>query len=337
MSVLNGRRFSEMNRTRIGVVAVTTLVLMVVVSLNIGTLQRTFADGTYRAEFAHASGLSSGDKVQISGVTVGAVDKIELVGTHVQVSFHLHGAALGDESRAAIKTLNAVGSRYLAVTPGGAGHSDEIPLARTSVPYDLNAALSDFTTTAEQLDVKQLAASLDSVSGAFAGTPASLRSAVSGVSRLSRTIASRDDALGAMIKRVESVSGVLSQRSDQIVSLMSSGTKLLQELNLRHATIRALLVDARAVSKQLSGLVADNKAQYGGALHEVDKVVQLLQRNERSLAYILDHLGGFTRNLGEAVGGGPFFYGYVQNLVPTQLLPVLPELVAGKKNWEQAP
>lgn len=332
MPILNGRRFSELNRTRVGVAALVTLVLMTVVALNIGKIEQGFFEGSFHADFAQASGLIPGDKVQISGVTVGTVGKIDLDGTHVRVYFHARDISLGDRSKAAIKTLNAVGTRYLAVTPAGSGHTDGVPLSRTSVPYDLNAALSDLTRTSEQIDVKQLSSSLDAVSGAFAGTPTDLRSAVSGVTRLSQTIASRDDALGTMLQRVNDVSGVLAQRSDQIVQLMSNGTRLLQELNARHETIRALLNDAKAVSKELSGLIADNRTQFLPTLQKVDSVVALLQKNEKALTYVLDHLGGFTRNLGEAVGGGPFFYGYVANLVPTQLVPVLPELI--NKNWE---
>lgn len=332
MPVLNGRRFSELDRTRVGVAALVTLVLMTVLALNVGTIERSFFEGSFHADFAQASGLIEGDKVQVSGVTVGSVGKIDLDGTHVRVYFHARDIDLGNRSRAAIKTLNAVGTRYLSLTPAGSGHTDGVPLARTSVPYDLNAALSDLTRTSEQIDVKQLASSLDSVSGAFAGTPADLRSAVSGVTRLSQTIASRDDALGTMLKRIDDVSGVLAQRSDQIVQLMSNGTKLLQELNARHETIRALLGDAKAVSRALTGLVADNKKQFLPTLNKVDDVVALLQKNEKALTYVLDHLGSFTRNLGEAVGGGPFFYGYLANIAPTQIIPVLPELV--NKNWE---
>jgi len=103
---------------------------------------------------------------------------------------------------------------------------------------------------------------------------------------------------------------------------MSHGNQVLSELVARRTTIHVLLVATRDISAQISGLVRDNRAQLRPTLDQLDKVVAVLKKNEKSINFLIDHVGGYTRNLGEAVGGGPFFYGFVQNLVPTNLVPV---------------
>ena len=75
---------------------------------------------------------------------IGTVEQVRINGTHVTVTFHTDGdVRLGSETRAAIKTSSAVGERYLALFPAGTGELTRVPLTRTSVPYDLTAALSD--------------------------------------------------------------------------------------------------------------------------------------------------------------------------------------------------
>ena len=103
---------------------------------------------------------------------------------------------------------------------------------------------------------------------------------------------------------------------------MSDGNLVLDELSDRRNTIHALLVSTRELSDQLTKALRENRAQIGPMLKQINGVATVLNRHEKSLNFLIDHLGGYARNLGEAVGGGPFFYGYVANLTPTNLIPL---------------
>ena len=82
------------------------------------------------------------------------------------------------------------------------------------------------------------------------------------------------------------------------------------------------------MSDQLSGLVADNEAQLDPSLKQLDDLLTVLQQNREHLSEVLDRAGPLVREIGEAVGSGPFVDVQVGNLVPTNLLPLLPELLA---------
>jgi phospholipid/cholesterol/gamma-HCH transport system substrate-binding protein len=103
---------------------------------------------------------------------------------------------------------------------------------------------------------------------------------------------------------------------------MEDGNDVLDELRDRRATIHALLVSTRELSAQLTAALRENRAELRPALDQLNEVATVLNRHEKSIDFLIDHLGGYARNLGEAVGGGPFFYGYVGNLIPTNLVPV---------------
>ena len=332
--LLRGRssqRRGETDPARVGVVGLVVVVLAVTAALNIGEIQRALGGATYHAEFTHASGLRAGDPVHVSGMKVGKVEEVRIDGTQVRVTFHADGIELGDRTRAAIKTASAVGNRFLAVAPAGSGSTDRVPLSRTSVPYDLTSALGDITRETADLDVTRLAEAMNAVAQNLDQTPDSFRSAISGVHKLATVVAERDDALRDLLQDAAGVSSVLADRSETIVSLMSQGNLVLTELAARRETIRTLLAATHEISVQISGLVRDNQEQLRPALDQLNQTVTVLRRNEKSLNFLIDHLGGYARNLGEAVGGGPFFYGFVQNIVPTNLRPGADRAPAGDR------
>jgi len=312
----------EAHLARVGLIGVVALTLATFLLLNLDVVTQLWAAPPFEADFAHASGLQKDNPVEVSGMQVGSVDDVRINGAHVTVTFHADGVALGTRTRAAIKTSSAVGERFLAITPAGPGNLDRIPLSRTSVPYDLTAALADVTTNTSALDVDQLAEALDAVSGTLSETPSSFRDALAGVQKFSTVVADRDEALGRLLTDTASVSDLLADRSTTIAALMADGNDVLDELHDRRDTIHALLVSTRELSAELTASLRENRAQLRPALDQLTNVTKVLNRHEKSLNFLIDHLGGYARNLGEAVGGGPFFYGYVANLVPTNLVPL---------------
>jgi phospholipid/cholesterol/gamma-HCH transport system substrate-binding protein len=326
-------RFSERNKTVVGVSGLVVIAVVLAVALNSGAIYRSLTSHGYRAAFPEAGGLLVGDEVRIGGLTVGKIGSIDLDGDHVTASFTVDsGARLGALTGAAIKTQTPLGKKFLQVRPSGDGvlePGSEIPLERTNSPYDVAQVLADLTTTTGQIDTGKLASSLDTVATTFADTPPALRSALDGVQRLSQTVASRDDALRQLLAGANGLSGVLAERSGQLTTLISDGNLLLDELYRRRDAIRRLLIDTTTLVTQLRGVVDDNRERIGPALAELESTLDLLNSNDRNIAQAIHGLGRYAKTLGEAVGSGPFFYAYIANLVPTNLAPMVPQLLQG--------
>lgn len=321
------RTFAERDPVALGVIGTAVLVAAVV-----GAFLAPTAIGGRRfvAEFAEVAGLGGGDPVVVSGMKVGTVDGVALDGDRVDVTFSVTDkeVRLGDATSAAIKAETALGRKELALTPSGAGELRRIPLSRTAVPYDVTDALSDVTKNVSQVDTGQVSNALDTLSDTFKGTPPQVRAVLDGLSRISATVSSRDVALRDLLVHADNISGVLAQRNGQLVKILTQGSSLLAELSRRNAAIRSLLTNSVAVSDQLSGLVADNKAQLDPSLQQLDDLLAVLQQNRDRLDQVLDRTGPLVRELGETVGSGPFADTQVGNLVPTNLVPLLPELLA---------
>ena len=321
------RTFAERDPVKLGVIGTVAIVAVVVGAF---LVPGVIGGRQFVAEFAEVGGLTGGDPVVVSGLKVGSVGGVDLDGDRVDVTFSVtdNNVRLGDATSAAIKAETALGRKELALTPAGSGDLQKIPLNRTTVPYDVTEALSDVTSNVSQVDTGKVSSALDTLSDTFKDAPPQVKPVLDGLSRQSETVNSRDAALRDLLVHANNVSGVLAQRDDQLVKILAQGSSLLASLNQRGATIRSLLTNSVAVSDQLSGLVADNKAQLDPSLKQLDDLLTVLQQNRDQLGQVLDRTGPLVREIGEAVGSGPFVDTQVGNLVPTNLIPLLPELLA---------
>lgn len=328
------RSFGEMNPVRMGIAGIAGLVAIAMLALYSGTIIRHFTTTTYHADFADAGGLAPGDSVVVGGLTMGSVESVTLQGDHVDVAFAVkHGGTLGQDTGATISTATLLGTKELEVDPAGTGTlaaGSTIPESRTQSPYDLDQILSTLTNKASAINANQVADAFNTIATTLKNSPPELRSALSGVQRLSQTIASRDAELTQLLSSASNVTGLLATRSQQIGILINDGNQLMNTLYERRAEIRDLLVNVTSVVDQLKGLSLDNQQKIGPALNQLQGVVNLLNANATNLTKTINGLGRYSLGLGEIVGSGPWFYAYVANIVPTNLGPSVSSLLGGK-------
>ncbi|MET9827977.1 MCE family protein [Streptomyces sp. NPDC006385] len=317
--------FRERNPVVIGAVGLTVLALLTVAAFNADRLP-VIGDGeTYSAAFAEAGGLKPGDEVRIAGVKVGKVEEVGLDGDHVKVTFKIKGEPeFGTETGASIRVKTVLGAKYLALHPKGKGRlkpDSEIPLERTVPAYDVVQAFSDLTTTTEEVDTDRVAKALDTISTTFEDSPEEVRASIKGLSRISRTVATRDKALRELLDHANGVTGVLADRSEDFTALVKDGDKLFKELSKRREAIHKLLRSSAALGIQLSGLVQDNDKEIGPALKGLNRVVEMLERNQSSLDRSIRLLAPYVRVFTNTLGNGRWFDSYVQNLVAAPVVP----------------
>jgi phospholipid/cholesterol/gamma-HCH transport system substrate-binding protein len=83
-----------------------------------------FASETYpvTARFTSISGLKEGTTIELAGVVVGKVGKIELDAGEYEAVVHLNidkTVELTDDSIASIRTSGIIGDKFIKLTPGG--------------------------------------------------------------------------------------------------------------------------------------------------------------------------------------------------------------------------
>ncbi|MDH2390893.1 MCE family protein [Streptomyces sp. HNM0663] len=319
--------FRDRNPVVIGAAGLTAVTLLITAAFHVESLPLIGGGQTYSAAFSEAGGLGPGDEVRIAGVKVGKVEGVGLDDGHVKVTFRIddEDRKLGSRTGASIRVKTILGAKYLALAPKGKGRlkpGGEIPLKRTVPAYDVVEAFSDLTVTTEQIDKERLAAALDTLSTTFEDAPDEVRASIQGLSKLSRTVASRDEALRTLLDHADGVTGVLAERRKEFSRLVKDGDKLLAEIHARREAIHALLKSSVALSVQLSGLVKDNRQAIGPALKRLNTVVRMLERNQASLDRSVKLLAPYARVFTNTLGNGRWFDSYIQNMVtPTPVVP----------------
>jgi phospholipid/cholesterol/gamma-HCH transport system substrate-binding protein len=306
-----------------GIIGLVVLALLAIAAFNAERLPIIGGATTYTAEFSEAAGLRAGDPVYIAGVDVGRVSAVALAPTpgpaRVRVSMRIRDAWIGDQTNASIEIKSLLGAKSVSLDPRGVRPLDPrtpIPLPRTAAPYDVVEALNGLSGTLQKVDTGQLEASLQTLADTFRGTPAEVRGTLDGLSRLSRTVASRDQEIHHLLMNTYAVSGVLAGRNVEFERLLADGNLLLAEVQRRREAISALLTSTQRLSVQLRGLVADNGRQLRPALEQLDRVAAVLQRNQQNLDRGLQLAPVFIRLFTNTLGNGRWFDSYVCGLLP---------------------
>ncbi|MEM6454715.1 MAG: MlaD family protein [Acidobacteriota bacterium] len=113
---------------RVGILVLTALAVLSAGLMLLGERQNLFRRmSNYEVSFTNVDGLQAGNPVQLNGVSVGRVERVELPsdpempGLLVEIAIDTrYRARIRDDSLARIKTLGLLGDKYIELTTGSA-------------------------------------------------------------------------------------------------------------------------------------------------------------------------------------------------------------------------
>jgi phospholipid/cholesterol/gamma-HCH transport system substrate-binding protein len=230
-TILNIRNLKLPGVSRTALVVGTVVVLAIVGGLIGWNVYKKLTTNTVVAYFPDTLALYAGDKVQIMGVPVGAIDAIEPDGDKMKVTFHYDKSfKVPANATASILNPSLVASRDIQLSPpytGGPvmGDNAVIPLDRTQVPveYDelrdsLNRILTDLGPTKDE-PRGPFGDIIESAANGFAGKGEQLNKTLNGLSEALYTLnEGRGDFFG-VIKSLALFVNALYQSDQQFVAL----------------------------------------------------------------------------------------------------------------------
>jgi len=147
---------------KVGIFLLIGFLILIYMSLRVSKLERIQGEH-YFALFPTVSGLTKGAPVEVAGVVVGRVEKIELEGKMAKVRFVISkGVVLFEDAKATLRTHGALGDKFIEIDPGT---SEKEPLKPGEV------ILSTYVTP----DLDQLFLSLQKTAQGFADMGEALR------------------------------------------------------------------------------------------------------------------------------------------------------------------
>jgi len=322
--------FRERNPVVIGAASFAVIAAMILAAFRAEDLPLVGGGDIYYAAFSEAGGLKANDEVRLAGVRVGKVEEVALDGDHVRVAFRVEDdVELGNQTAADIKVKTLLGAMYIGLRPSGPGRLEEeteIPMSRTTSPFDVVDAFSGLAERSQRIDTGQLADSFETMASLMQNTPEEFQGALRGLSALSQNIAARDDEINALLGNMEKVSRVLADRNGDLITLMEDGDTLFRALVARRQAVHDILVATSELSQELTALVRDTRADLKPALQHLDNVLDVLNRNQENLDRSLRLMAPFYRVFANTLGTGPWFDTIIKNFPP---VPSIPGTLAG--------
>ncbi|MDO9456328.1 MCE family protein [Nocardioides sp.] len=318
--------FRERNPVIIGALSLAVLAMLLLAAFRAQDLPLIGGGDTYYAMFEDTGGLQAQDEVRMAGVRVGIVKDVEIDDGQVKVTFKITSdEQFGKDTGAAIRVKTLLGSMYLALEPAGDDQLKKgsvIPADRTEEPFDVIDAFSGLADTigdgskTSDIDTTQLADSITVLADLTRNTPEEFKGALDGLSRLSANLADRDGEINSLLTNLKRVSTVLDDRDEDIVKLMDDADVLFEALLQRRDQLHQLLVSTQTLSKELTALVRQTRSDLKPALVQLDRVLDVINKNEDNLDNSLRLMAPFYRVFANTLGTGPWFDTYIQNLPP---------------------
>lgn len=300
---LKKRPLESYNKTWLGFIACA------VVAVLIGAMLVVHMIGTgyrhYTAEFVQAAALRPGNPITVAGIPVGEVTSMKLDGDHVEAGLKIRDdITLGKDSTASIKVTTILGARYLALEPNGAGSlpNNTFDLAHTQVPYDLQAALKDATTTFDQLDSDRFAQSLSILGKQLEKLPALVPQAMANIDSLSSIIAQRRDQLGELLRSTEQVTNTLRRQQANLGNVVNQAQDLLGQFVARRAVFHAMMQSLTSLVDTMNQLVVNDRSGIETLLKDMREFTDMLAQHDDLLRNTLQIAPVFVRQAANMTG-----------------------------------
>jgi len=280
-------RLPKMSRTSV-IIGSLVIVLALVVGYAGWRLYQKLSNNTVVAYFPAANALYPGDKVQIMGLRVGTIDKIEPAGDKMKVTFHYENKyKVPANASAVILNPTLVASRAIQLEPaykGGPVLADNavIPEERTQVPVEWDELRNSVTNI-----ISKLGPTPEQPKGPFGEVIESFANGLAGKGQqINTTLSSLSQALTALNEGRGDFFAVVRSLA-LFVNALHSDDQQFVALNQNLADVTGRLASS-------DGALADAVAQLDSLLSTVRP---FLDKNREVLTHDVNNLATATNAL----------------------------------------
>ncbi|MGV0743634.1 MCE family protein [Mycolicibacterium sp. XJ870] len=276
----------------------------------------------YSAVFNNVSGLRSGQFVRAAGVEVGKVSSVDLIngGQQAEVKFSVEKSLpLFDETTASIRYQDLIGNRYLDLRRGESNTmippGSTIPLERTQPALDLDALVGGFRPLFRSLEPEKVNTIAESIVTIFQGQGGTINDILDQTAALTESIAERDQAIGEVIKNLNTVLDTTIKHQKQFDETLVNFETLITGLKDRADPIGESVANISDAAGSLADLLSDNRPLLKDTLGYLEVIQQPLIDQEQQVHDILIQMPQALKLIGRAGGiYGDFFNFYACDL-----------------------
>ena len=312
---------------RLGVLTVVGLACLGSLAVQIGQLGGAagpFSDTiSVSGEFTDATGLVSGDQVNLAGVRVGKVTGVKVERGIAVVSMAIderHPVPVG--STFEVRWRNLLGQRIVEVLPPpgtqrtGTAMQDGARLGtdRTQAAADLSMLLNNTEPLIGQLDTEALNRVMGTLAAALEDREASIGQTIEDGSQLIATLAPRAAAIQRSIANLAELVAGIAERDDEVDRFLRSFASTAEVLAGQADGIGATLADADQLVAVLDRVLEASEGDLDTILATSTQVLDELVANKEALGEGLRTLNWTAASIARVTSQGRWFQVYARGV-----------------------
>lgn len=336
MSRFHLRSFADRSPIVLGALTLLAALLAVVAAFAIGTLGILEDRYEMSGVFEESGGIRVGDKVRVAGLDVGEVTAVrpDFQEAQVVVTWEVdRGVDLGTDTSAEISLATLLGGRYLRLDGPVAEpfvadlpvEERQIPIERTRLPIGVQDALGRFTEAADAYDVDEIDQLLQNFADISADNADSFEPLVENITVLASMLNARRGQIDALLDDTSEVTSALASKDQALLALIDQSGRLLDVVAQRRDQLRAVLGSGSQAVAELDRLVTANRQSLDTLLADFDVTAETLRARLPELNELLAYAGPAVQGLGEATRSGP----WLDSIVTGTGLVQVPDLIEG--------
>ncbi len=301
---------------RLGAFSLVLLLFTVMIIVVFGQMRFDRTTG-YSAIFSNVSGLRNGQFVRANGVEVGKVSNVKLLdgGQRVRVDFNVQrNLQLYQGTTAGIRYLNLIGDRYMELKRGDDDRvlpaGGIIPIERTQPALDLDALVGGFRPLFRALDPAKINSIAQGIITVFQGQGGTISDILDQTAQLTSTLADRDQAIGEVIKNLNTVLDTTVRHQKQFDDTVNNFEVLISGLKNRADPIADSLANISNAAGTVGDLLADNRPLLKSTVGQLESIQQPLVDQQDQVDSLLTKLPTGLKLIGRTGLYGDFFNFY---------------------------
>ncbi|BBY18462.1 virulence factor Mce family protein [Mycolicibacterium litorale] len=321
-TIFNVRNMKMPTLSRASVIIGTLVVVLALVAAFAGwQLYKRLSTNTVVAYFSDTLALYPGDKVQIMGVRVGTIDKIEPAGDKMKVTFSYESKyKVPANATASILNPSLVASRTIQLAPpytGGPVMEDDavIPIDRTQVPveYDelrdsLDRILTDLGPTPDQ-PKGPFGDVIESFADGLSGKGKQINTTLNSLSEALTTLNEGRGDFFSVVKSLALFVNALYRSDQQFVALNDDLAQFTNSFTNTDRELATALQDLNELLTTTRGFLDENSEVLTKDINNLADVTNAILQPEpldglETGLHVLPNLGGNILNISSPVNGG---------------------------------
>lgn len=264
-------------------------------AVRIGNVQLFSNDVGYHAVLSDATGLTPGDKVKVSGVTVGRVNAVTVRRGHAYVGFSLSPEVkLRSSSGVGLQWLDVIGDKVLYLYPGSTGRvlqpGATLPLSSNVGDASIGQLLNTLGPFLQAINPREQNAFMQAVAAALQGNNAEVHSLIDHTAAVSQTVGSVSGELGTLIDNLSTVVSAIARHRGDVATLSDRLASLSGNLRSNNGLLDTTVGNLGTAERDLAQMLKRNSGNISALITNLRGVAATLDAHKKSLAKSLHTL-----------------------------------------------